>query len=175
MKHRTLKTLAITSAFAAACAFSSFAGSWTHCDKAGFDWSNLWFYVKDNGQHAENEWIVDNGTWYWIDDSGCLGIAPGISTDGYLYNSQGIYVPINDGSHHFVDQAMYNQLHEGMSADQVNAILGQPHELDSSSSSDFGSSHFDYATYIWYSSNAKGSIYVHYTNGVVSFTSAYWY
>lgn len=175
MKHHAVRTAVITSAFAMACTLSALAGSWTHYDKNGDSWDSLWFYEKDNGEHAESEWITDNGTWYWIDDAGYVPVIAGISADGYLYNSQGIYVPLNDGAHHFVDQAMYSLIHEGITEEQVNAVLGQPHELSSSSSYNFGSERLDYATYIWYPQRAAGSVYVSYTNGVVSYTAAYWY
>ena len=174
MKHYFLKSIALASALVLSCTTSAFAGSWTHVDKDGYNWDSLWFYTKDNGVHAQQEWVNDNGTWYWINESGYIPVFAGIADDGCLYNSQGIYVPTNDGLHHFIDQNMYGQIREGMSAEQVNAILGQPHELSSSSSADYGSQHYDYASYIWYSSNAKSSIYVSYVNGVVSYFSAYW-
>ena len=50
---------------------TALAGTCTHTHET--EWSintydNLWFYVKDNGEYAENEWIQDDdGTWYWID------------------------------------------------------------------------------------------------------------
>ena len=174
MKYRLFKTAALTSAFIFACSSTTFAGTWTHNDKDGYNWDSLWFYVKDDGSYAQQEWIADSGTWYWIDDNGYIPVVAGISSDGFLYNSKGIYVPTNDGIHHFVDQNMYGQLHEGMTANEVNAVLGQPHELSSSSSADYGSRHYDYASYYWYSSNTNGSMYVSYTNGIVTYFSAYW-
>lgn len=177
MKKILTRSIATAAALALMCTSSAFAGTWTHIDKDGYDWgsdSSYWSYIKDNGAYAENEWVDDNGTWYWLGDYGMLPYFAGIAKDGCLYNSDGIYVPTNDGVHHFVDRNMYAQLSDGMSADQVNAILGQPHELYSSSSSDYGLRHYDYAAYIWYTSDAKSDIYVYYTNGVVSSFSAYW-
>lgn len=175
MKHRFIKAAAIMTTLVLTFASSSLAGTWTHKDSAGYSWDYLWFYVKDNGAYAKSEWVDDQGTWYWINDMGIIPTGSGIASDGCLYNSQGIYVPTNDGAHHFIDQNMYSQIQKGMSADQVNAILGQPHESSTSYASDFGSQHFEYSSYIWYSSDGFGRIYVYYTNGVVSFTSAYWH
>ena len=75
---------------------TALAGTWTHTHET--EWSintydNLWFYVKDNGEYAENEWIQDDdGTWYWIDAGGTLPSWAGVATDGSLYDSTGKYI-----------------------------------------------------------------------------------
>jgi len=140
----------------------------------GFDFDNLWFYVHDNGSYASNEWINDNGTWYWLDESGELPISAGISKDGYLYNDDGIYVPLNDGQCHFVNQDMYNLLQVNMTADQVVSILGQPHYLEDTYTYSSVYSNHTYVTYEWYTEGAKGEVLVHFDNGRVSDFWAYW-
>ena len=174
MKKGFVRRIALASAFALLFTGHAFAGSWTHTSEEGSERSWLWYYIKDDGSYARKEWVNDGGTWYWLNSDGVIPVFGGIADDGCLFNDDGIYVPTNDGIHHFVDKAMYDQLREGMSPGQVNAILGQPHELTSTLSSDFGSSHFDYATYKWFAADPKSYIYVGYTNGVVSGFNAYW-
>lgn len=171
------RSIALASALTLLFTSSVFAGTWTHIDEDGYDWGNdssIWYYIKDNGVYAEKEWVNDNGTWYWLGEYGTLPFYAGVAKDGCLYNSDGIYVSTNDGVHHFIDRNMYTQLRDGMSADQVNSILGQPHESIDSSSADYGSRHYDYASYKWYTSDAKGYIYVSYINGTVSYYGADW-
>ena len=38
-----------------------FAGAWAKNDDLG-----QWQYIKDNGSYAANEWIYDNGAWYFF-------------------------------------------------------------------------------------------------------------
>ena len=61
MKYRLFKTAALTSAFIFACSSTTFAGTWTHNDKDGYNWDSLWFYVKDDGSYAQQEWIAGIG------------------------------------------------------------------------------------------------------------------
>ena len=174
MKKNLFKKIALTSAFTILFTSHAFAGTWTHTSEEGLVRNWLWYYVKDDGSYARKEWVNDNGNWYWLADDGAIPISGGISDDGYLFNDDGIYVPTNDGIHHFVDKNMYAQLQEGMSPEQVDSILGKPHELTGTLSSDFGSNHFDYVTYKWFAADPQSYVYLTYTNGTVSSFCSYW-
>ncbi|WP_459482584.1 hypothetical protein [Clostridium saccharoperbutylacetonicum] len=41
---------------------AAFAGTWVPYNGYEFKWR----YLKDNGNYAKNEWIYDNGAWYFI-------------------------------------------------------------------------------------------------------------
>lgn len=176
---KKLKLLLLTSVLTFSTCFSAFAGVWTHTHDT--DWStntydNLWFYIKDDGEYAESEWVQDSdGIWYWIDDSQYLPSFAGIADDGCLYNSKGAYVDFSDGSRKYLTKELSSQIANGMTYEQVVSVLGKEHEVSDSSQSITSYGTYDYLTLKWYSQDAKGSQYVAFTNGVVSYASSYWY
>ena len=66
------------------------AGTWTHTYNDDYGVStdkNLWFYLKDNGNFAQNEWIqAEDGIWYWFDALATLPNEGGLALDGSMYN-----------------------------------------------------------------------------------------
>lgn len=45
------------------------AGPGTSSAKGWVQDSNGWYYVKDNGAKAANEWVTADGVSYWIDSN----------------------------------------------------------------------------------------------------------
>ena len=60
---------------------TAFAGSWGKNDTG-------WFYLKDNGQYATNEWDTINGKYYYFDGNGYM-LSDTITPDGYTVNADG--------------------------------------------------------------------------------------
>ena len=95
-KAKVILTSAVISTLMAA---SAFAGTWTRTytspDGESETYSTLWCYIKDDGTYAQNEWVQDaDGTWYWVEYDCTLPITSGISADGFLYDSDGRYIPM---------------------------------------------------------------------------------
>jgi len=175
---KKLKLLLLTGFLVLSTCFPAFAGTWTHTHDT--EWGTntydyLWFYVKDNGEYAQSEWVQDSdGTWYWIDDNQYLPTSQGVADDGGLYNSKGAYIDFSDGSRKYLTKELSSQIANSMTYEQVISILGKEHEVDSSSQSITSYGTYDYLTLKWYSKDAKGSQYVAFTNGIVSYASSYW-
>lgn len=172
---KKLKLLFLTGLMSLTMCIPAFAGSWTHTmtTQAGSRTNNnTWYYVKDDGQYAKNEWVVsDDGVWYWFNNNCMVPNTAGVSDDGYLYNSEGIMVNTSDGSKKYLTEDLSDQITEGLTHEQVIAILGEEHEIKLSSQSSDNSCIVSQ----WYSEDAKGRQCVYFTNGIVSSTSSYWY
>lgn len=157
---------------------TAFAGTWTHKAPAGSGYEDsgdfYWFYIKDNGKYANREWVKDKNIWYWIDEYSSLPAVAGASPDGYLFDSNGVYIDMND-NRRYLTQELYNQLSLGMSFDDAVSILGKPHEISSRSVYSVQSETFTDETYVWYGEKAESNAYVVFTNGAISDYSAYWY
>ena len=182
MKRRIwLLAAALSVVMSALMAFPLFAGTWTHTQKSQYythTYDNLWFFVKDNGQYAKEEWIKDaDGTWYWITDGGYLPtLSGGIAKDGSLYDKDGKWVDMSAATgRHFIDQDMYGRISNGMSYEDAVGVLGPEHEIFSMNSTSFGSTTYNYVTYKWYTKDAKGSMYVQCRDGAVVNSWAYWH
>lgn len=152
------------------------AGTWTHTyndDYGVCTYKNLWFYLKDNGNFAQNEWIqAEDGIWYWFDALATLPNEGGLALDGSMYNGNGEYVDMSTIT--FVTEDMYNQLQEGMSYDQVVAILGKEHEVHTSERQQTGDQTVDVLQVKWYSQDFKSSIRLTFNNGILIRRRATW-
>ena len=157
---------------------TALSGTWTHThetDSSINTYDNLWFYVKDNGEYAENEWIQDeDGTWYWIDNDGTLPSWPGVAADGCLYDSTGKYIDMTIDGRKYASEDLYNQLQEGMTYDQVISILGKEHEVRNTERRQIGSETYDYLQVRWYSQDAESSIRITFKNGLLHARHATW-
>lgn len=170
------KLILATTLMSISISFPAFAGTWTHTHNSGNyngTYDNLWFYLKDDGNYAKEEWIHDNdGTWYWINNYNQLPSMEGVSTDGYLYNSLGAYVDVSDGTKKYLTRELSSQTAEGMTYDQVINILGKEHDVFKSKQSTDGT--IDYLHLNWYSSDAKGRQDVILKKGIVTLTTLSW-
>ena len=154
-----------------------YAGTWTHTHSnewGSYTYDNLWFYIKDDGNYADNEWILDNGIWYWIDGTGSLAIGSGVAKDGYVYNSDGIWVDTTKGDKWFLTRESAALIKDDMTYEQVVAILGREHEIVSSSQTITSWGTYDYITLKWLSADTRGDMYVYFMNGRVYYCASYW-
>ena len=138
---RKTKLIIATLAISMLLSSTALAGTWTHTHETEWGintYDDLWFYVKDSGEYAENEWIQDeDGTWYWIDDR------------------------------KYATEELYNQLQEGMTYDQVISILGKEHEITNAERRQIGSQTYDYLQVRWYSQDAESKIRITFKNGLL--------
>lgn len=171
--------LALTTAvLTTAMSTPSMAGTWTHTkryeDGEEFEYSTLWLYIKDDGTYAKSEWIQDtDGTWYWVESDESLPIHAGISDDGYLFDENGRYDPME--GKYFLTLEGAAAIKENMTYEQVLSLLGTEHEriLDSIVFDLSGVN--SYATCVWYSNINNGKLTLEFTNGVVSDIYGYFY
>lgn len=169
---KKIKLLLITGILSISACFSAFAGTWTHTYNSD-TFNNLWFYTKDDGNYAKDEWIQDSdGTWYWIDKNHQLPSMYGLSKDGYLYNNKGAFVDISDGSKKYLTQELSSQVVKGMAYDQVMSILGKEHDVFDAKQAADGT--YNYLYLLWYSKDAKGCQYVIFKKGIVHYASSDW-
>lgn len=169
---KKMKLLLATAIMSISVCFPSFAGTWTHTYNSE-TYNNLWFYVKDDGSYAKDEWIQDSdGTWYWIDKNYQLPSMYGVSKDGGLYNNKGAYIDINDGSTKYLTKELSSQITEGMTYDQVITILGKEHDVQKATQAADGT--YDYLYLLWYSGDARGCQYVIFKKGTVHYASSDW-
>lgn len=82
---RNFKILGLTCALSILGAMSSFAQGWNQQD-------SRWTYEKADGTLAVQEWIQDNGCWYYIDDQNMM------VTGWYQDSAQNWYYLKGDGS-----------------------------------------------------------------------------
>lgn len=169
---KKLKLLLITGILTISTCYPCFAGTWTNTYKSE-TYKNLWYYIKDDGTYAKDEWIQDSdGTWYWIDKNNQLPSMYGLSKDGYLYNNKGIYVDVSDGARKYLTKELSSQISKGMTYDQVMKILGKEHDVFKATQAADGS--YDYLYLLWYSGDAKGCQYVIFEKGIVHYASSDW-
>ncbi len=153
-----------------------FAGQWVHTP----GYNTLWSYVKDNGQYANNEWVLDNntGVWYWIsgdiDKIGYINSLPGIAPDGYRFNTKGEYIDMNAGNRKFINADLFSKVHTGMTYEQVTAILGKEHEVFEARTVQEGNKRYDYYCVLYFDESMKGSATVLFENAVAVYTFALW-
>ena len=168
---RKTKLIIATLAISMLLSSTALAGTWTHTHETEWGintYDDLWFYVKDSGENAENEWIQDeDGTWYWIDDGGTLPSWAGVATDGSLYDSTGKYIDMTIDGRKYATEELYNQLQEGMTYDQVISILGKEHEITNAERRQIGSQTYDYLQVRWYSQDAESKIRITFKNGLL--------
>ena len=168
---RKTKLIIATLAISMLLSSTALAGTWTHTHETEWGintYDDLWFYVKDSGEYAENEWIQDeDGTWYWIDDGGTLPSWAGVATDGSLYDSTGKYIDMTIDGRKYATEELYNQLQEGMTYDQVISILGKEHEITKAERRQIGSQTYDYLQVRWYSQDAESKIRITFKNGLL--------
>lgn len=174
---RKRKLLLVTAVLSGILTFPAYAGTWTHTyetQSKSSVYDNLWFYIKEDGSYANQEWIQDSdGTWFWINEEGYVPLYAGVADDGRLYNCQGIYIDMND-NRRFASQDLYSQIKEGMDYSQVAAVLGKEHEVVDSYQSSFADHTYDYLYLRWYSEDTGSSIMIGFTNGQVSIKWADW-
>lgn len=169
---KKIKLLLMTGIISISTCFPSFAGTWTNTYNSK-TYDNLWFYIKDDGSYAKNEWVQDDdGTWYWINKRNHLPSSHGLSTDGYLYNNKGAYVDVSDGSRKYLTPELSSQIVKGMAYDQVMSILGKEHSVFEARQADDGT--YDHLYLLWYSADAKGIQYVIFKKGFVHYASSSW-
>lgn len=177
MGMKKMKLFLVAAIMSVSVCFPALAGSWTHTHDSGSyigTYDNLWFYIKDNGNYAQEEWIQDSdGTWYWINEYNQLPYTQGVSTDGYLHNSFGAYVDVADGTKKYLTRELSSQAVKGMNYDQVINILGKEHDVYKSKQAADGT--VNYLHLNWYSSDAKGCQDVILENGIVTHASSNWY
>ncbi|WP_459481946.1 hypothetical protein [Clostridium saccharoperbutylacetonicum] len=67
---------------------TAFAGTWSQEIPGD---PGYWMYIKDDGSHASDEWIYDNGSWYYINHGGNMlrGIRNAGSSGLYCFESSG--------------------------------------------------------------------------------------
>ena len=91
----------------AAAASTAFAGAWTNRSPEG-QVTGKTYYVGDSGTYVRSAWVFVNNVWYWLQGDGSLPSAYGISSDGYIFNEKGIYVPsITGPAGHYHDDTLY--------------------------------------------------------------------
>ena len=99
--------LLLAAAVAAASACPAFAGAWSARSPEG-QVTGKTYYIGDNGTYVRSAWVYVNDVWYWLQGDGSLPSAYGISSDGYIFNEKGIYVPsITGQAGHYWDQTLY--------------------------------------------------------------------
>lgn len=59
--HRLL----LAAVFTLLLTITVYAGTW---QKEGANWK----YLKDDGNYAVKEWVLDNGKWYYLNDQGIM-------------------------------------------------------------------------------------------------------
>jgi len=89
--------LLLTAALSALSAGSVLAGTWTTVSPEG-QTTGKKYYIGDSGVYMKNCWVQVDAVWYWLMADGSLPTAYGISTDGYIFNDQGVYVPSITGN-----------------------------------------------------------------------------
>lgn len=172
---KKLKLALATVFLSAVMAGTSLAGTWTHSytysDGETVTYDYLWFYIKDDGTYACQEWIQDtDGTRYWL-DSTSLPTSPGVADDGSLYDDGGRYVPMEGRAYLTFENA--TSISMGMTYDQVVAVLGLEHARpDGFFRSIYGT---DYIECVWVAQDNHGKLTLDFTNGVVTGYSTYWY
>ena len=87
--------LAAAVTFVSAC--PAYAGAWTTRSPEG-QATGKTYYIGDNGTYVRSAWVFVNDVWYWLQGDGSLPSAYGISSDGYIFNEKGIYVPSITGA-----------------------------------------------------------------------------
>lgn len=90
-----------------------FAGTWKQIERQAY-FGNSWYYVKDNGETARNEWIQDNGKWYYLSGSTEMvsdrfsiinGNVYGFNKDGSMITATGFYHdPRSQNEYYFLDK-----------------------------------------------------------------------
>ncbi len=172
--NRKIVTMITAAAFSLMMTATALAGTWTHRDSSGQGYYDYWLYIKDNGQYAAEEWIQDtDGVWYWIEADQMLPIIAGVATDGSRYTSKGVYIDMS--SRKFPTQEMYRQLRDNMPYEEVFSILGEPHELYSSSFFAIGTDYRDEAVYLWYTPDMQGGVVASFLNGRLEEFYGHWY
>ncbi|WP_349672407.1 hypothetical protein [Lacrimispora sp.] len=173
---KKMKLLFVTAIISVSVCLPAFAGTWTHTYDDGYhigNYDSLWFYVKDDGSYAKEEWVQDSdGTWYWIDKYNQLPQMEGLSADGYLFNSSGAYVDVADGTKKYLTRELSSQVVDGMTYDQVINILGKEHDIYKEKRTADGALEFQHLN--WYSSDAKARQDVILKNGNVTHASSNW-
>ncbi|WP_238918168.1 hypothetical protein [Clostridium sp. YIM B02555] len=97
---------------------AAFAGTWVY-DK----YESKWSYLKDNGKYAKDEWIYDNGSWYFIvwdtymvssgpviaahyNNTGggdyCFDASGKLSSGGFIYGVDGTKMYFSDKQGHAI-------------------------------------------------------------------------
>lgn len=159
--------------FSVSVSFPAFSGEWVRSELA----SDMWNYKKDDGSFANEEWIKDGDNWYWIEKGltkGFLPLTPGISKDGYLYNSKGMYVDMKVDGRHFITPELCDNVHLNMSYEQVYSILGKEHEVYKSDSYPESNKQLDVYPVLYYSSDANSTVSIIYLDGHVYSKTPLW-
>lgn len=81
MRMKTIISGLMAAVLSTGMTLTAFAGSWGKNDTG-------WFYLKDNGQYATNEWDTINGKYYYFDGNGYM-LSDTITPDGYTVNADG--------------------------------------------------------------------------------------
>ena len=89
--------LLLAAAVAAASACPAYAGAWSARSPEG-QVTGKTYYIGDNGTYVRSAWVYVNDVWYWLQGDGSLPTAYGISSDGYIFNEKGVYVPSITGA-----------------------------------------------------------------------------
>ena len=96
-RRRMVPGLLLAAAVAAASAYPAYAGAWSARSPEG-QVTGKTYYIGDNGTYVRSAWVYVNDVWYWLQGDGSLPSAYGISSDGYIFNEKGIYVPSITGA-----------------------------------------------------------------------------
>jgi hypothetical protein len=161
MKKRKLIAAIISIALSVAMAVPALAatdGSWTHASPTGLIKDDTWYFLKGNMKYMRNDWVQDtDNTWYYINASAELPKVAGVTKDGYLYNSKGVYVDMKD-NRRFATPELFDQVQNGMTYDDVVAILGKEHET-------VGTGTDNSVKYAWYNKDASSIFTVQFNDG----------
>lgn len=87
----------LAAAVAAASSCPVYAGAWSARSPEG-QVTGKTYYIGDNGSYVRSAWVYVNDVWYWLQGDGSLPSAYGISSDGYIFNEKGVYVPSITGA-----------------------------------------------------------------------------
>lgn len=165
--------LMITAAVMAAhMSMISYADQWVHVPHTGYDYRDIWQYIKDDGRYARQEWVYVDGIWYWIDEVGNLPSAARYTDEIHCCNSKGEYIDLNNGRR-FVTRESGRRVQAGMSYSRIVDEVGWEHETVSASQTQDGIRQSDHRVQRWYTKDLRSWLDVTFTNGVAG--SAEWF
>lgn len=169
--RKTLKVSLVAAFFSLVMVFSSLAGTWTQTrvydDGMVETYEYIWFYVKDDGTYACNEWVIDDdGTRYWVEWDCALPIDAGVSSDGLLYDSDGKLASMEGRAFLTPQTAML--VAPGMTYDQVISVLGLEHDrFDEYNTFDDNWKPITYVFCCWFSQDGQMEMNIRFVNGIV--------
>lgn len=169
---KKIKLLVSTMLLSTILSISAFAGIRTNVWYDGNVYEYHVFYVKDDGTYAKNEWIQDtDGNFYWVDEVNSIATNWGIALDGRLYNSYGKLIPMDDKKFATIEDC--KKLKQGMTYEEVVAILGMEHEMLYCDTLLVDEETGELAFYLdltWYAQDNEHSIEVNFINNLLSDT-----